>query len=257
MTFGEIPCFTQDLFEQAIKNSSYHLTVIKNKGCDKYGLDSQFSTKLDAKTAYDSFTENYFPYPVMNLPYFVGNANRTTSMLSSMVRMKTAKHDYCQDIDEGPINGYIEVSDREWSFVCCLFLLMIRGMTLLITLCVLASRSRADRFEDAPQIIRNLLIVNLVMLSGVIFMLVAFREVYQAFRVLKGYFEGYNSLECFAGGQGSMVISDFMEVLKNIEAGFWIYWGLLAVSISCIFIHILLCVGDKISSRERRGNRSL
>ena len=255
MTFGDIPCFTQDLFEQTLKNFTYHLTAIKGN-CDKYGLDGNFSTKLDSQRASDSFAQNSFPYPVMNLPYFKENANDTTSMLSSMVRMKTAKHDYCLDIDENSINDYINVSEATWSFVCCIFLLIIRAITIIISCCCFASCSNRELFDDAKEMIFKLLLVNLAMSAGTVFMLVAFREVYQTFGVLKGYFEGYNSLECFAGGQGSMVINDSLELLKNIEGGFWFYWGLLGVSLACFFIHISLYIVEKIESR-RRNKRNL
>jgi len=236
VTFGDIPCFIQDLFAQTIKNSSYQLSVIKESRCDKYGLDSQFSSRLASQTAYESFTENSFSYPLLNLPYFAENANATRSVLSSKVRMKTAKHDYCLDINEALIHDFIEVSKSPWSFLCLVLVLGFRAFFLIGVFCHLAPRSQPELFEKT--LIPKFSKFNMVLFSGVAFILIAFYDVYQKFHVLKADLQRYEILECFVGGQGGMVIRDFLEILNDSEAGFGLYWMLLTINIFYILIYV-------------------
>ena len=118
MSFGDVPCFTQDFFAQSIENSTYKLSVVKEISCDKYGLDSQFSTRLASQTAYDSLTENYPPSSVMHLPFFEENAAATLSILSSKVRMKTASHNYCLDMDVNSITQFIKEISNKLIYYC-------------------------------------------------------------------------------------------------------------------------------------------
>ena len=80
-------------------------------------------------------------------------------------------------------------------------------------------------------------------------MLIAFHSLKQEFGLLKISFEKYSVLECFAGGQGSLVISDVLEVLKSIGASFWVYWVLFASNVSCILLHMSYPILKKLSSR--------
>ncbi len=89
----------------------------------------------------------------------------------------------------------------------------------------------------------------MILLSGVAFILIAFYDVYQQFHVLKADFQRYEELGCFVGGQGSLIIRDFLEMLKNIEAGYRIYWTFLTISVFYILIYLLFPIVKKILSR--------
>jgi len=245
MTFGDIPCFIQDLFAQTIKNSTYGLSTIKDKNCDKYGLDKMFSTRLASQSAHDLYTQNSFPYPVTHLPYFENYANTTTSILSSKVRMKTAKHDYCQDIDEEPINDYLEadVTSSVISFVCVIVLLVPR----ILNVCeILYRRTKSwipEFFDKTPELMQMLYQVNFWSSIAVIAILLSFKFVYPVFQAAKGYFEGYEALGCFNGGQGSMIINDYLERLRSIGSSFWIHWVLFVSNVLsglvCFWLYIV------------------
>jgi len=62
--------------------------------------------------------------------------------------------------------------------------------------------------------------------------------VYQPFEVTKRDLEKYDLLRCFAGGQGSLVMSDNLEVVKEMEDGFWGHFGMMKLT----FVHILTLI---------------
>jgi len=231
ITFGDIPCFTQDLFTQSIKNSSYELSPIKENECDKYGLNHHFSTKIASQSAYNSFTQNAFPYSVTSLPDFEKNAKITTAILSTMTKMKIAKIDYCLDINEEAINDY----SYTWLYASALIMVLIsavfplfRGISICEIFAYRAPRYRAELFDGLNKLLPILYQLNFCTVIAMIIVLVSSQLIQQKFWALKGYFEKYNSLECFAGSQGSLVITDYLELIRKIEASFWVYPVLLA-----------------------------
>jgi len=257
MTFGEIPCFTQDLFAQPIKNFTYHLSAVKQISCDKYGFNHRFTAKVDSHTAYDSFTQNSFPESVMNLPYFAGNAHVTRSILSSLVRMNTTKHDHCLDIDGKSIKNFIEFWDSWESVILVLVLLTffffdswfiaiggIDDNRVLSRAHALSARIKF--FYNSAVLIRINLGLSLIMTP----LLVWFHSnAHERFMIMKEYFEGYSSLGCFEGGQGSIVISDYLKIIEKIEENLWIYWVLLIASILSNVKYIWLFIAKKMISK--------
>jgi len=253
MTFGDIPCFTRDLFNQTLKNFSYPLSADKENQCDKYGLDSHFSTRLASQTAYDSFSQNSFSYSVMHLPYFEENAKTTRAVLSSTVRMKTVKHDYCLDIDETPIQDYLQTAfSLKASFLdlTVALVLFIRITSILIILCSCARRSRPKLFENSSRLIKDLFQLSVIAYIPLIPKLAWSYYTQQVFFRMKGSFEKYETLGCFEGGQGSLVVHDYLEFLNSLEGDSWIFCVCLISNVSSLLVFILYFALKRISSQQ-------
>ena len=244
ITLGDMPCFTQDLFAQSIKNSSYELSAIKQDKCDKYGLNDQFSSRIDSQTAYGSFMQNSFPSPVLHLPHFQENAKTTTAILSSMTRIKVAaKHDRCLDINEKALNKFIETwqKDTFWIFLVLSVDLIFRIVPLYQILRSLSSGHKAKGSEGSEDSLCHYL--NLLSFIPTFIAVILFYSLHPQVVVLKKYFGEYNSLKCYAGSQGSMVISDYLAIGESIEASFWVEQVILFSSICSAFVSFMLKSG--------------
>jgi len=236
ITLGDFPCFSQGLFNKTIKNSSYELTTVKETLCDKYGLNSQFSTKLDSQTAFQAFTQNYFSYSVMSLPHFEENANSTIALLSSMVRMKTAKNDYCLNIDEKFATNYINASEGQFHFIPFSGIVACLIMSLIM-FCSLIFESHTHSPEDNKLAITVLFWIHFMSCIFIIVELGTFPRIHQSFQPMKAEIEMYHSFGCF-GDPGSLVISDYLQIFRKIEARFWAYFVLIPLG----GLHILIVI---------------
>jgi len=254
VTFGDIPCFTQELFTQFIKNSSYGLSAVKEYKCDKYGLNHQLSTRLASQTAYDSFIQNAFPYSITNLPGFEKNAKATTAILSSMVRMKTAKHDHCLNLNnENPIEKFrrawgihTESMTMTWVFILlCLVIYRVIHILQFYVPSLDQTRSTSSRNSEGKPILFIFCGSSFIFLFGYFVTCYGLNKIFES---LKEYFEGYESFGCFEGSQGSMVISDSLEIIRKIDGSFWVYQTLFISSILSILSLYWLFFGK----RERR-----
>jgi len=241
ITLGDIPCFTRSFFDQTLKNSSYDLSAVKGNGCDKYGLDSDFTTSLSSQTAYDSFTRNSFPSSVINLPFFEKNAKETVSVLSWTVRMKTAKNDYCLDLDGKPIQDYLRVANSPTtSFVIAVIVLTVQIITIVMILYPCSRNSGTKLFPNSDQFIRKIAKINVFPCI----LTARFSYSYlveQKFMAMKGSFEEYEALGCFEGGQGSRVISDMMALLNEFECESAIFFICLVWICNFSYVLVFLC----------------
>jgi len=247
LTLGETPCDMREV-------ESYKSWLTKQESCDKYGLNQQAMTRLASQTAYYSYLENSFPYSIMRLPSFVGNITATSSVLSSIARMKTAKLDYCQDIDEKAINNFLEITPNKVNLTCLVLVFVLQLKSVLDITCTLAPSSKTKLFKNSSKLVQTLCILNIIAFVTAIIMLVNFAHVYHILQATIKYFEEYYSLGCFIGGAGDTVIADYVEILKIANDGSWIYLSLLVSKILSGWLCFRLYIVKKRSSKEGKGS---
>ena len=226
ITPNDIPYFNQNL---NAKTSSYKLSVLKENGCDKYGFDEKFSTRLDSLSTFDAYSQNNFRYSTMNLPYFEQYSKNTISVLSWRTRMFTLKNDHCLNLDEKVIQSSIKAFDRSFPSDNMIFGGLITHFVILLFFGIDRCLTTSDRFFKS---LEKASLIPTIRYSALFYLPLAlsfFRSIgdYRELKVTKGYFEEFDSLGCFGEGQGSMVIRDYLEILQKGEVNFLMYFGFL------------------------------
>ncbi len=241
ITLDEIPCFTRDLFGQNLTDSAYPLSAVIKDKCDKYGSDGNFTNKLDSQTAYDTYTQNSLPPSViMNMPYFESYTKETTSILSSTVRMKAAKHDCCFEMKE--IDPVFSEDKFDYPLAWLVPVCPMAFMYVFFILCSFAQKNKPELFKNSSEKIEFLFKLHFFFYPITIFSLWWEMIFPQAFGQMKKEVQEYDSLGCWEGGQGSFVIRDYLELAEEVEGSFWIRKTvivsqiLVSLTIACYFI---------------------
>ncbi len=230
-------------------------------GCDKYGFDEKFSTKLDSQPNLGVYAQNSFRYSVMNLPYFEEYSKSTVLALSFRVRIHTAKHDYCLDLDQKLIQNSIKASNSAVPGVeLTLGALFIHLFYLIFLMVYCIIRGKTQFLKDSSTGIASLSQLLLTYHIPLVVRLLLNLDEYNLLKVAKQHFEGYDSLGCFGGSQGGAVISDYLEILRRGELYFWMYFGLvfsnsLAVLV-CLWYWILKKMAPQQNSNGVNSSRS-
>ena len=257
-TQGELPLINIQLISSDIscpdkESKGYVLLDFPETECDKYGFKSQLSTGLASQTAYDSYIQNSFSHRVMNLPYFVGNATVASSVLSSMTRIKTAKHDSCMSIDgRKSINNFIEAAlfPIDFRLICPMLIFVCQLQSVLYIQLARSPKAKTRLFKNSSQLIKLLCFFHLMAFIIMIVLLAYASNVSQSLQVTREYFERYSSLGCFTGSPGETVINDYLENLESVQMNPWIYVGLLTFQILSGLLLLRVYIVKKNSKRE-------
>jgi len=229
MTPNDLPCFNKNLYA---KSSYYNLSSVKPNGCDGYGFDSHFSKQLDdSLSTFDSFTQDLFRYSVMNLPDFEKEFKKTTSVLSWRTRMMTHKNDYCLNLDEVFIQNSIKTFNQSFISFGGFLNPLLAHLGVLLACAIIFCYScfaKQSCFGDLKELLTvGIAQVLLGNYSPLVFKAFSHYDDYGEFKLMRNYFIKFDSLECFGGGQGSSVISDYLEILAKGDSNYLMFFGLL------------------------------
>jgi len=241
ITQNDIPCFDQNAFPTTEKAFIYPLiNGAERDSCGQYGLDSHFSIKLDSQSSYETFTQNSFPKTVMELPHFETNAQRTQSVLSWKAKMKTARNDACLDLD--PRYESLKIETSRWDTSGGLIILNDIATGISFMIIIIAYRCGGMEFLISGKWI--LFCIHLSFQTCLIAVAHFFRfvDVYKTVKSGLEYFAAYDSLGCFPEGQGNILISGFLVILKNLDICYWLSLTLFTGAGIHIFLWIVCCI---------------
>jgi len=237
ITPNDIPCFDQNALTTTKEGFVYPLVkALDRYSCGKYGLDSHFSTRLDSQNSYELYFENSFPKSVMDLPHFQTNAEKTQSILSSRIKMKTTRNDHCLDMNTEYTSLPTRIVNNEierFPYIehrVLVFIILIRPLFLL-ALCTCQScflKCVAQSWNIVFGFLLFLLSILVIIHFGL----------YKATKPVQDYLARYNSLDCFVEGQGGDVIRDHLQILKNIEVFYWLSLTLLILNLIFVYFSV-------------------
>jgi len=259
-TPNDVPCFNQDFSPNSPgENSLYKLLITKENGCGKHGLDNISSQKLNTKSIFDSYTQNSYRYSVMNLPYYEKYAKNTMSVMSWRTRIMTAKNDYCLTLDEKLLRDSIKMfshsfPSEEVIFNAVIAHVMVFLMIVLCRFCCGCCISNSDEFFRglSRSGVSTFRVLGMFYIPILIRCVVRIDD-YRQLKVLTKYFEEFNLLGCFGEGQGSLVIHDYLEILKMGEYQYLMFFGLtisygIPILIFCWFLLVRKISSPQISN---------
>lgn len=255
ISFNDLPCFSND--ERPKGPQTYPLIDQTVSGCQRYGVDTQFSSMIDSQWQEKLMSNNQASYQIFNLPGYTQVMQATRALLTQRNRIVVSKKEECLSLDTELISKSANAADKMNLTVSVTSILGISLYILFLPLFGYSLLHKSTKYSSWGDFFKTkkgskvwILIFSILGSIHTIIYIVMFAIVRHYLGVLtqaEDYFIFLDQNGCFTIAQPMLVVKDYPILVDAVASKLYDYsLSLLVISLGTIIPHflVLFCQRD-------------